>query len=290
MNVALSSPITRCRSSGVISADVFHLHRPRQQVQARGVLGQRSLEQREVEPRDVLGHVDQRVVGNRVEEHVGVAQAQVEIDQGHGVLRVGRQDAAQVDRQAGGAHAAGRAGHGDHRAAASLAVAAAEAVVADPLQRRHQVFDPHRLRQELFGAGPHGPQDQVAVGRRADDQDAALGRVSCSCATSCRAFSGLWSSATMPMSGCVWATTSAKNSYREHSASSQTMSMPSSIDFSASRVASLRIDDGQSEHVAHGCSATPDKFARMSPSSRSRLARGRLTQPSPISAAYFTTS
>ena len=65
---------------------VFQLHRPRQQVQARGVLGQRALEQREVEPRDVLGDVDQRVVGNRVEEHVGVAQAQVEVDQGHGVL------------------------------------------------------------------------------------------------------------------------------------------------------------------------------------------------------------
>ena len=155
---------------------VFQLHRPRQQVQARGVLGQRSLEQREVEPRDVLGDVDQRVVGNRVEEHVGVAQAQVEVDQGHGVSRIGRQDAAQVDGQAGRADAAGGAGHGDHGAAASLAVAAAETLVADALQRRHQVFDPHRLRQELLDAGPHRPQDQVAVGRRADDDDAALGR------------------------------------------------------------------------------------------------------------------
>ena len=155
---------------------VFQLHRPRQQVQARGVLRQRPLQQREVEPRDVLGDVDQRVVGNRVEEHVGVAQAQVEVDQRDGVARIGGQDAAQVDGQAGGAHAAGGAGHGDHGAAARLAVAAAEALVADALERRDQVFDPHRLGQELLGPGPHRPQDQVAVGRRADDEDAALGR------------------------------------------------------------------------------------------------------------------
>ena len=45
--------------------------------------------------------------------------------------------------------------------------------------------------------------------------------------------------ATRPMSGLVWATTSAKNSYREHSASSQIMSMPKSMFFSDSRCESL---------------------------------------------------
>ena len=39
--------------------------------------------------------IHQRVVGDGVEEHVGVAQAEIEIDQGHGVLRVLGEDAAQ---------------------------------------------------------------------------------------------------------------------------------------------------------------------------------------------------
>ena len=63
----------------------------------------------------------------RVEKHVGIAQAQIQIDQRDRVLLVGRQDAAQVDGQAGRADAAGGAGHGDHRAAAGSALAAAEA-------------------------------------------------------------------------------------------------------------------------------------------------------------------
>ena len=45
--------------------------------------------------------------------------------------------------------------------------------------------------------------------------------------------------ATRPMSGLVWATTSAKNSYREHSASSQIMSIPNNMLFSDSRCESL---------------------------------------------------
>ncbi len=65
------------------------------------------------------------------------------------------------------------------------------------------------------------------------------GEVSASLATSSRPFSGFWSMATSPMSGLVWATTSPKNSYREHSASSQIMSMPKSMPFSASRDESL---------------------------------------------------
>ncbi len=45
--------------------------------------------------------------------------------------------------------------------------------------------------------------------------------------------------ATRPMSGLVCATTSAKNSYREHSASSQIMSIPNNMLFSDSRWESL---------------------------------------------------
>ena len=156
---------------------VFQLHRPRQQVQPRGVFGQRPLQQREVEPRDVLRHVDQRVVGNRVEKHVGVAQAQVEVDQGH-------------------ASCVGSAARTQPRLTARLVVptppvAPATAITVLPrssVSPRPKRWSPIRSSaatrssirtgwvQELLDAGPHRPQDQVAVGRRADDQDAALGR------------------------------------------------------------------------------------------------------------------
>src|SRR5581483_2340497 len=97
------------------------------------VFGQRTLEQREVEPRDVLGDVDQRIVGNRVEEDGGVSQAEVDVDQRHRVPRVGRQGATQVHRDAGGAHSAGGPGNGNDGAAAELALATAVAVFADSL-------------------------------------------------------------------------------------------------------------------------------------------------------------
>ena len=64
------------------------------------------------------------------------------------------------------------------------------------------------------------------------------GDVSFSRWTRSKALSTSWSRATMPMSGRVWATTSAKNSYCEHSASSQIRSIPSSTAFKLSRVAS----------------------------------------------------
>ena len=90
VNVALSRPSTRVQVVGRDQRGVLQLHGPRQQVQARGVLGERPLEQREVEPRDVLGDIDQRVVGNRVEEHVGVAEATGRDRPEHdAVLRVG---------------------------------------------------------------------------------------------------------------------------------------------------------------------------------------------------------
>ena len=137
-----------------------------------------------------------------------------------------------------------------------LRLAAAEALVADPFQRRDQVLDPQRLGEKLFHAGPHRPQDQVAVGRRADAPGCCkLGAMSLSWATSCKAFSGLWSMATMPMSGCVWATTSAKNSYREHSASSQTDVHAQQRRLQRVAGSIVRIDDRQSQHIAHGFSA-----------------------------------
>ena len=79
-------------------ARVFQLHGPRQQVQAGVVLRERALEQREVEPGDVLGDVGERVVGNRVEEDVGVAQAQVEVEQDDGVFFVRRRARSRGSR------------------------------------------------------------------------------------------------------------------------------------------------------------------------------------------------
>ena len=168
---------------------------------------------REVEPRDVLGHVDQGVVGNGVEEHVGIAQAKIEIDQGDGVLLVLGQDAAQIDGQAGGAHAADGAGHGDDLAAAGPVFAGTEAAFADPSQRRQQVFDADRLGEELLGPGPHRPQDQLPVVRRADHQHGAVGRVLVQPADQVQ---GLVRDRRPGRPGrcpgLVWATTSAKNS------------------------------------------------------------------------------
>ena len=46
----------------------------------------------------------------------------------------------------------------------------------DALQRGGEVFRLERLGEELFRPGPHRPQDQIAVGRAAGDQDRALGR------------------------------------------------------------------------------------------------------------------
>ncbi len=86
---------------------------------------QRPLQEAEVQPRDVLGHVDQRVVGNGVEKDVGIAEAEIEIDKRDRVLRVLGQDAGQVHGQAGVAHAAQRTGHGDDLAAARAVLAAA---------------------------------------------------------------------------------------------------------------------------------------------------------------------
>ena len=88
----------------------------------------------------------------------------------------GGQDAAQVDGQAGRADAAGGAGDGDHRAAAGpCRRRAAVPLPGDALQRGRQVFGLERLREKLLGPGAHRPQNQIAVGRGAGDQDRALG-------------------------------------------------------------------------------------------------------------------
>ena len=77
------------------------------------VLAQRALEERHVEPVDVQGHVGQGVIGDQIEGHVGVAQGQVEIDEGDVVVRVLGQRGAEIDGEAGAADAAARAEHGD---------------------------------------------------------------------------------------------------------------------------------------------------------------------------------
>ena len=59
------------------------------------------------------GDVGQGVVGNQVQGDVGIAQGQIEIDQGDVVIRLLGQDAAEVDGDTGAADAAAGAEHGD---------------------------------------------------------------------------------------------------------------------------------------------------------------------------------
>ena len=118
--------------------------------------------------------------------------------------------------------------------------ALAESPLVDSSQRGNEVVDPHGLSEELLGARPKCLKDQITVVRRTDDQDRAVGARRCSAESLNRGPScGSASMATMPISGSVWATTSAKNSYREHSASSQTISIPNNEFFSDSRCVSL---------------------------------------------------
>ena len=63
------------------SAGILKLHGSRQQIKSRRVLGQRPFQEREVESRNVLGNVDQRVIGNRVEQNICVAERKIQVDQ-----------------------------------------------------------------------------------------------------------------------------------------------------------------------------------------------------------------
>ncbi len=127
------------------------------------MFGERAFEKREVEPSDVLGDIDERVVGNCVEEDVGVAQAQIEVDENDGVIRVFRERAADIHGQTRGAHAAGGAANGDDHAAARFGLAPPEAALANPLERADQVLESHRLGEEFFRPRPHRSQDERAV-------------------------------------------------------------------------------------------------------------------------------
>ena len=169
--------MTRAKLLGGDLDVVVELHRARQQKQAAIVPRQRSLEQRIVEPRDVLGHVLNRVIGNDVEPDVGIAEGEIEIDDDDAVLLVAGQNAAQVDRQRRAAHAAAGAGDGDHLARADLPFARPRHLrLPDALEGRQNVFELQRQAQELLGPVAHGLQDQAPLGGRADDQHVAVGK------------------------------------------------------------------------------------------------------------------
>src|SRR5262245_29505180 len=102
---------------------VLKLYGARQQVQARGVLRQRPFEQCEVESREVLRDINERVVGNTIEAHVGVAQGHVQIDQHGAIALLLSQDATEIDRQAGRAYTACGAANSDDMTRSTAAVA-----------------------------------------------------------------------------------------------------------------------------------------------------------------------
>ena len=155
---------------GVDRKRVLQFHRPRQQVQPAGVLRQRTLEQLDVQAADVLNHVGQRVIGDRIEEHVGVAQRQVHVDQRHAVGRFGRQHTTQVDRDRRRPDAAGRPRDGDHLARPRTAAGRAELRRPDAFESPGQVLVAQRQRDELLRPGPHRPQDQRPLGAAAGRQ------------------------------------------------------------------------------------------------------------------------
>ena len=130
--------------------------------------------------------------------------------------------------------------------------AAADALPRHALQRGRQVFGLERLREELLRPGPHRPQDQVAVGRGAGDQDRAVGR---RLRQRRDQLERLIRIAVERDEADVRDSSARRRRRRTRSASTRLratpLSSPSSIDFSASRDAVLRIDNGDSQDVGH---------------------------------------
>jgi len=194
--------------------DVFQLHGPRQQVQAGGMLRQRAFQQGEIEPRNVLGHVHQRIVGNRVEKHVGVAQAEIEIDQGHGVFRILSEDATEVDGQTGRAH--------PPMAPATAITRLPRRRLSPPRPKRRSPIRPNAASRSSIFSGwvrnslaprPERLQDQAAVVGRTDDQDGRQsGEAAANRSHQASAFLAIGIDGHQSISGLVCATTSAKNS------------------------------------------------------------------------------
>ena len=192
---------------------VFQLHRPRQQVQARVVLRERALEQRQVEPADVLGDVGERVFGNRVEKHVGVAQAQVEVQQHDGIgsdrppaSSPGSRPGSSCRRRPWRRSRRSPCSRGRSRpccrcVAATRAAARRPGLPALSGWVRNS-FAPARIVRRI-----KLPSVELLVTRIAQS-----GADLASDAISSSALSGLLSSATKPMSGLVCPTTSPKNS------------------------------------------------------------------------------
>ncbi len=162
----------------VDQADVFHLHRVRQQRQPRRVLAQGTAQEGHVQSFDVHRRVGQRVIGDQVEGHIGVAQGEVEIHQRDVVCVVLSHVAAEVDRERRAADSAARTHDGnDQRLGArtavggGAAVGAGAAALAKPLQGEQQLFENDGGRQEFLGAGAEGLQYGLAVAARADGED-----------------------------------------------------------------------------------------------------------------------
>ena len=165
----------------VNQGDVFHLHRVRQQRQAALVLAQRAAQERHVEPIDVHGDVGQRVIGDQVEGDVGVAQGEIEIDEGDVVLGVLGHVAAEVDGDAGAADAAlGADDRDDERfrprgavvgVAAGVAAAAARRLARRRCRASSSSSSTTGAVRNSLAPGPEGLQDRLAVAARADGQD-----------------------------------------------------------------------------------------------------------------------
>src|SRR5687768_13435989 len=94
---------------------VLQLNRSRQQIESRGMAGQRSFEQGEVEPRDVLCNIHERVIGDCVQENISISQRQIQIDQSSRNTWFTCEHAAQIDGQTCGPNSADRTANCNYR-------------------------------------------------------------------------------------------------------------------------------------------------------------------------------
>ena len=146
-----------------------------QDVQPRGVPGDRSLEQRGVEPLEVLEHRGQGLIGDDVERRVDRAEDHVEVEQEGLLLLGGGQRGGQVDGDGGHADAAAGARDGDDAAAPRRRGLGLLPPLDQPPDDLDHLGRLGGERQELASPRPDGAEDQGAVAAPARRQHGRLG-------------------------------------------------------------------------------------------------------------------
>lgn len=162
--------------------NVFQLHGMGQQGQPGVVFAQRPFQEGHVEPLDVEGDIGQGVVGNQVEGDIGIAEGEVEIDEGRGMARILSEVAAEIDGDARGADAAAGTDNRDHERILSAAAAGHGTAVGlgagrfKSVQGEEEFFENDRRGEEFLGPGPQRLQDRLAVAASGHREDRHSGK------------------------------------------------------------------------------------------------------------------